>query len=207
MKINFSKIKQYIDSKINELPNVVRTGSYDDLEDKPSIPQASSTTPSADTLNGDVGNGVTWARSNHKHPKSDLYADAVHKHNMSDMNDLETVSVVVNYMDDTSETLNLVSYDSHTVKLSFINVPSHELLLVVLDENGNNIQEDQNTPYNLSDGFELPLQTYKQYSIQTGQYMQYMRWYYFYNLPSMSHEGEIIVDFSTLPQSPQSQGE
>lgn len=207
MKINFLKIKQYIDSKINELPNVVRTGSYDDLEDKPSIPQASSTTPSADTLNGDVGNGVTWARSNHKHPKSDLYADAVHKHNMSDMNDLETVSVVVNYMDDTSETLNLVSYDSHTVKLSFINVPFGELLLVIKDENGNNIQHNANDPYNLIDGFELPLQTYKQYSIQTGQYMQYMRWYYFYNLPSMSHGGEIIVDFSTLPQSPQSQGE
>ena len=49
-------------------------------EDKPTIPSASSTTPSADTTNGNVGTGTTWARSNHTHPKSSLYAEASHTH-------------------------------------------------------------------------------------------------------------------------------
>lgn len=45
-----------------------------------SIPSASSTTPSADTTNGSVGTGTTWARSNHTHPKSSLYAESSHTH-------------------------------------------------------------------------------------------------------------------------------
>lgn len=49
-------------------------------EDKPTIPSASSTTPSADTTSGSVGTGTTWARSNHTHPKSSLYAEASHTH-------------------------------------------------------------------------------------------------------------------------------
>ena len=59
------------------------SGSYNDLTDKPTIPtvpSASTTTPSADTTNGDVGDGITWARSNHEHPKSSLYAEASHSH-------------------------------------------------------------------------------------------------------------------------------
>ena len=49
-------------------------------EDKPTIPSASSTTPSADTTSGSVGTGTTWARSNHTHPKSSIYAEASHTH-------------------------------------------------------------------------------------------------------------------------------
>lgn len=45
-----------------------------------SVPSASSTTPSADTANGGVGTGTTWARSDHTHPKSSLYAEASHTH-------------------------------------------------------------------------------------------------------------------------------
>ena len=45
-----------------------------------SVPNPSSTTPSADTTNGSVGDGTTWARSNHTHPKSTLYAEANHTH-------------------------------------------------------------------------------------------------------------------------------
>ena len=44
------------------------------------MPNPSSTTPSADTTNGSVGDGTTWARSNHTHPKSTLYAEANHTH-------------------------------------------------------------------------------------------------------------------------------
>lgn len=71
------------------------SGDYDDLDNKPSIPSntsdlnnnsgfitsssvpiASSTVPSADTTSGSVGTGTAWARSDHTHPKSSLYADA-----------------------------------------------------------------------------------------------------------------------------------
>ena len=45
-----------------------------------SVPNPSSTTPSADTTNGSVGDGTTWARSNHTHPRSSLYAEVNHTH-------------------------------------------------------------------------------------------------------------------------------
>lgn len=111
MKINFLKIKQYVDSKINDLPDIVRTASYDDLEDKPSIPEASSTTPVADTTNGATGNGTTWARSNHSHPKSNLYAESSHEHTTDDLNDIDIIPVIVTYMDDSTETLNLITFN------------------------------------------------------------------------------------------------
>lgn len=102
----FSLVEKYLVDKLlpyfSDLSTVATTGSYDDLSGKPSIPtvpsslssftndtgfitssdvpSASSTTPSADTVEGSVGTGVTWARSNHTHPKSDLYAEASHTH-------------------------------------------------------------------------------------------------------------------------------
>lgn len=48
------------------------------------IPSASSTTPSADTATGGVGTGVTWARGDHTHPKSSLYAESLHEHGIED---------------------------------------------------------------------------------------------------------------------------
>ena len=49
-------------------------GNYNNLTNKPTIPSASSTTPSADTTSGSYGSGTSYARSNHTHPKSSLYA-------------------------------------------------------------------------------------------------------------------------------------
>ena len=60
-------------------------------EDKPTIPSASSTTPSADTTSGSVGTGTTWARSNHTHPKSSLYAESSHNHTKSQITDFPTI--------------------------------------------------------------------------------------------------------------------
>lgn len=60
-------------------------------EDKPTVPSASSTTPSADTTNGSVGTGTTWARSNHTHPKSSLYAEATHNHTKSQITDFPSI--------------------------------------------------------------------------------------------------------------------
>lgn len=50
-----------------------------------SIPSASSTIPSADTTSGSVGTGTAWARSDHTHPKSSLYAEASHTHSDADI--------------------------------------------------------------------------------------------------------------------------
>ena len=68
-------IKSALDNKSNT-GHTHQTGDITNL----SIPSPSSTVPSADTTNGSVGTGVTWARSNHTHQKSSLYAEANHTH-------------------------------------------------------------------------------------------------------------------------------
>lgn len=67
-------------SGLTDNQGLLFSGSYNDLSDKPTIPSASTSTPSADTTSGSVGTGTTWARSNHTHPKSSLYAEASHTH-------------------------------------------------------------------------------------------------------------------------------
>ena len=76
---------------IDGLSTVATTGDYDDLTDKPTIPSASTTTPSADTTLGSYGSGTTYARSNHTHPKSSLYAEATHSHTKSQITDFPTI--------------------------------------------------------------------------------------------------------------------
>lgn len=49
-------------------------------EDKPTIPSASSTRPSADTTSGGSGSSSDFARADHTHPKSSLYAKSIHNH-------------------------------------------------------------------------------------------------------------------------------
>ena len=56
------------------------THTQSQITDFPTIPSASSTTPSADTTSGSVGTSTPWARSNHTHPKSSLYAESEHTH-------------------------------------------------------------------------------------------------------------------------------
>lgn len=67
------------------------SGSYNDLSNKPTIPSASTTTPSADTSSGSYGSGTSYARSNHTHPKSSLYAEATHSHTKSQITDFPTI--------------------------------------------------------------------------------------------------------------------
>lgn len=93
--------------------NVVVDSSSGNItfEDKPTVPSASSTTPSVDTTNGSVGDGTTWARSNHTHPKSSLYAESSHNHNYSNINNVTVVDVVITYTDNTTETIKLLKYN------------------------------------------------------------------------------------------------
>lgn len=69
-------------------------GNYNSLTNKPTIPSASSTTPSADTTSGSYGSGTSYARSNHTHPKSSLYAEATHSHTKSQITDFPSLSTV-----------------------------------------------------------------------------------------------------------------
>ena len=50
------------------------------FEDKPIIPEASTTTPLSDSTNGSIGDSNKWAKADHIHPKSNLYAESGHNH-------------------------------------------------------------------------------------------------------------------------------
>ena len=69
-------------------------GNYNNLTNKPTIPSASSTVPSADTISGSYGSGTSYARSNHSHPKSSLYAESSHTHTKSQITDFPSLSTV-----------------------------------------------------------------------------------------------------------------
>lgn len=51
-------------------------------EDKPNIPEASTNTPEKDTTNGNKGQSDKYAREDHVHPKSSIYAEATHEHDI-----------------------------------------------------------------------------------------------------------------------------
>lgn len=107
---------EYVQS--NDLGTVALSNDYDDLDNKPtipsntsdltndsgfitnsSVPSASSTVPSADTTNGGVGTGTDWARSDHTHPKSSLYAESIHAHGIEDTDLLNVLDYVNNNFD------------------------------------------------------------------------------------------------------------
>lgn len=142
LDLQFDETNNYwnvLNHRVGVFSTVATSGSYNDLSNRPTIPTASTSTPSADTTSGSVGNGTTWARSNHTHPKSSLYAEAshthsisnisnlqanitnlqsslngkansTHTHNITDLNNTSTVSVVVTYTDETTETIQLLKY-------------------------------------------------------------------------------------------------
>ena len=81
--------EKLVKDSLDEKADSTHTHTKSQITDFPSIPSASSTTPSADTASGSVGTGTTWARSNHTHPKSSLYAEANHTHD-----DIQSFDVV-----------------------------------------------------------------------------------------------------------------
>ena len=103
-----------ISNNINK--NVVTDGNGKiTTEDKPTIPSASSTVPSADTSSGSYGSGTTYARANHQHPKSSLYAETSHTHTKSEItnfththsiSDITTLQTTLNGKANTSHTHN-----------------------------------------------------------------------------------------------------
>lgn len=78
------RVANAILGKINALIGSHNTNEQAHQDIREDIPSASSTTPSADTTAGGVGTGTTWARSDHTHPKSSLYAESLHEHSIED---------------------------------------------------------------------------------------------------------------------------
>ena len=81
-------MKQTIDNFVNSIGNTINnkislhnnsSNAHQDIRN--SIPVASSIVPNADTSDGSIGNSVTWAKADHTHPKSSLYAESTHVHN------------------------------------------------------------------------------------------------------------------------------
>lgn len=66
------------------------------FEDKPTIPKASTTTPLSDSTNGSIGNSDKWAKADHVHPKSNLYAESGHNHDNTYIKLSNTTGLVKN---------------------------------------------------------------------------------------------------------------
>ena len=78
-----------------------------------SIPLPSTNTPSSDNTNGSTGSSLEYARSDHQHPKSTLYAESVHSHNdiLSDlMDNINNTTIVV-------DSPNPIGQDGDTILL------------------------------------------------------------------------------------------
>lgn len=109
-----------------------------------SVPSASSATPLSDTQNGGVGTGTTWARSDHTHPKSSLYAEASHSHNIKDLGAIST------YGDE----IIAEGEDSDGAGLSYANgklIYNSASTEVYYDKNGNADYDDGNILATLND--------------------------------------------------------
>lgn len=108
-----------VDTNTYSLSSHNHTGTYaesththtqSEITDFPTIPSASSTVPSADTTNGSYGSGTSYARANHTHPQSSIYASSTHNHNYSELNNVSVVDVVVTYTDNSTETIKILRY-------------------------------------------------------------------------------------------------
>ncbi len=73
--------------QISQLHSVAYNADYNKLNNLPTIPYASETIPIADAVIGSYGNGEAYAREDHVHPRSSLYARANHTHTISEIQD------------------------------------------------------------------------------------------------------------------------
>ena len=76
-----SDVSELTDTQNTAFTPKSHTHTKSQITDFPTIPSASISIPSADTTNGSIGSGTTWAKADHQHPKSSIYADANHNHN------------------------------------------------------------------------------------------------------------------------------
>lgn len=134
---------QDISGKVNtsDLATVAISGDYEDLDNKPSIPNASNITPSPDTNDGSIGTDTSWARSNHTHPKSTLYAEATHSHSYNDLTDKP----------DIPEGVDLTDYINNTKLVEVIDYATDNFI----EDTTIQIICDSNIPYAENSTFEV----------------------------------------------------
>ena len=104
-----------------------------------SVPSASSATPLSDTQNGGVGTGTTWARSDHTHPKSSLYAEASHTH-QDVLKKSNTVGLVKNDGTIDTNTFNLDTLDCINENFTLLSLPQIIITYNKLSFNGEETQ-------------------------------------------------------------------
>lgn len=66
------------------------------FEDKPTIPKAGTIIPSSDSKDGSAGNSDKWAKADHIHRKSNLYAESGHNHDNTYIKLSNTTGLVKN---------------------------------------------------------------------------------------------------------------
>lgn len=112
-------LKGLVDNKLdtsqginNASKNLVTDVNGDIIfETKPTIPTASSN--DADIkMNGtqSAGSSSKYAKADHVHPSDTTRAPTNHNHTLSDMDNISTCNMVVTYMDNTTETIQLLKY-------------------------------------------------------------------------------------------------
>lgn len=100
------RVANAILGKINALIGGHNTNTQAHQDIRENIPGASSTTPSADTTAGGVGASTTWARSDHTHPQSSLYAESTHEHSIEDTDLFDVLDCInTNFTDFTTQYL------------------------------------------------------------------------------------------------------
>lgn len=204
-------INNAISSKINDKldkvqssykgKNVVTNASTGtiEFEDKPTIPSASSTTPNADTTSGSVGTGTTWARADHKHPKSTLYAEASHDHITSDITNfpiLHTVATSGSY-NDLSNKPNIPSKTSDLTNDSGF-LTSHQDISGKIDTAGTGLSKSGTTLNHSNSVTALTTASFKKVKYDSQGHITGTTDVSASDLPSHNHTKSQITDFPNL---------
>lgn len=131
------------DSRLSDARTpTTHTHTKSEISDFPTIPSASSTTPSADTINGSVGSGTTWAKADHTHPKSSLYSSYRYIEIYDEMVS-ESSPKIVTYSDELGEItegdiviiLNATTFDLPSSTIYKINSNTSNYIYVNDDDN------------------------------------------------------------------------
>lgn len=85
------------------------------FEDKPTIPQASTSSPLADMTGGAIGSDSKYAKADHQHPLSSAYATSGHTHTTSDLPSTVMSETDISDIIDTLNTNDIFAYSNKNV--------------------------------------------------------------------------------------------
>ena len=118
-------------------------------EDKPTIPKAGTIVPFSDSKDGSAGNSDKWAKADHIHRKSNLYAESDHNHDNTYIKLSNTTGLVKN--DGSIDTTSYLSrLPNHTHAKSEITDFTHTHSTATLETDGFLSMQDKAKLDNLS---------------------------------------------------------